>query len=358
MAEKETSLSTGEYMRNLVERTIQRSVKGVEYFASAAPNVGQTPKQTIYSRGTLKLYHYEPQGEEIYRVPILMVMATTNKAYVFDIAKENSFVGFLMSNGFEVFVIDWDPPRPEERHLDLETYTQEFIPDCIARVQHQTGVEDVTLMGYCMGGVLSSIYTATHPDGPVKNLVCFTTPIDWKEMTLFSHMSDPRHFDVDRLVDAVGNVPADMLMASFEMLAPTKRTSGQIKLWDNMWNQAYVENHRKFDRWSNEMLPLAGEYFRQTTKELMWENKLLKGTLKVGGKSANLGNIKVPFFHAVALHDHIAPRKATAPLIELVGSEDKKEVELKGGHISLIAGPNAVFRLWPVLNEWLAERSV
>jgi polyhydroxyalkanoate synthase len=345
-------------IRGLVERTIQRNIKGVEYFASAAPTVGLTPKETIYKNGTLSLYHYHAQTDEIYRVPILMVMATTNRAYVFDIAEQNSFVGFLLKNGYDVFVMDWDPPRPEEKTLGLEDYTQTFIPECIRRVQEVTGEQDVTLMGYCMGGVLSSIYQSTHPEGPVKNLVCFTTPINWHEMGMFAHMSNKKHFDVDRLVDAVGNVPPDMLMASFDMLRPSSKTAGRIRLWDNMWNDDFVENHRKFDRWANEMLPLAGEYFRQTTKELMWGNKLYNGTLMVAGKRANLANIKTPLFHAVALHDHIVPHAASQPLVELAGSEDKTEIALKGGHISLIAGPNAVLRLWPTLDEWLSERSV
>lgn len=355
--EKDTE-APGSRIRRLVERTIQRNIKGIGYLASSAPPVGLTPKEVIYKRGTLNLYHYPAQSDEIYRVPILMVMATTNRAYVFDIAKENSFVGFLLNAGYDVFVIDWDPPRPEEKSLGLEAYTQKFIPECIRRVQQHTGEKDVTLMGYCMGGVLSSIYTATHPNGPVKNLVTFTTPINWKEMTLFSHMADPRYFDVDRLVDSVGNVPADMLMASFDMLRPSGRAISNVRLWENMWNDAYVENHRKFDRWAAEMLPLAGEYFRQTTKELMWGNKLYEGTLEVGGKSANLGNIKVPILHAVAEHDHIVPYPASSPLIELVGSKDKTEIKLKGGHISLVAGLNAVKRLWPTLDEWLSERSV
>jgi len=40
-----------------------------------------------------------------------------------------------------------------------------------------------------------------------------------------------------------------------------------------------------------------------------------------------------------------------------VGSADKQEVILKGGHVSLVAGPNAVKRLWPKLDSWLSERS-
>ena len=57
-------------------------------------------------------------------------------------------------------------------------------------------------------------------------------------------------------------------------------------------------------------------------------------------------------------NDHIIPGKASEPLVQLAKSEDKQELVLKGGHISLVAGPNAVRRLWPKLDHWLAERSV
>ncbi len=36
----------------------------------------------------------------------------------------------------------------------------------------------------------------------------------------------------------------------------------------------------------------------------------------------------------------------------------RANIVMKGGHISLIAGANAATRLWPTLDEWLAERSV
>ena len=42
----------------------------------------------------------------------------------------------------------------------------------------------------------------------------------------------------------------------------------------------------------------------------------------------------------------------------MVGSADKRELVLKGGHVSLVAGPNASRRLWPQLDAWLSERSV
>jgi polyhydroxyalkanoate synthase len=130
-----------------------------------------------------------------------------------------------------------------------------------------------------------------------------------------------------------------------------------VQLWENIWNDEFVKSYRMFDRWATDTLPLAGEYFRTITKDLMWDNKLFNDTMSVGGRKADIANIKVPILHAVAEHDHIVPYEAAKPLIAKIGSADKEEVMLKGGHVSLVAGPNAVRRLWPKLDSWLCERS-
>jgi len=254
--------------------------------------------------------------------------------------------------------MDWNPPTGEERYLKIESYVLDFIPDCVQRVQRHSGVDDVTIVGYCFGGVLSTIYAALHTDGPLKNLVCFTTPIDWTKMTLFRQWMDARHFDIDRLVDRVGFIQPEMITAGFDMLRPAGRIAGQVRLWDNLWNDEYVAAFRRMERWGNETLPLAGEYFRQTIKELMQKNALYEGTLQVGGKAVDLKNIKVPLLHVMAQYDHIVPPECGKPLIERVSSEDKEEVILPGGHVSLVAGANAIKRMWPKLDQWLGRRSI
>ncbi len=337
---------------------IQRGLKGLSYLGSPAAAVGPTPKTLLHRRGTLALYHYHATSDEVYRVPILFVMATTNKAYVFDLAKGQSLIEFLLARGHDVYVMDWNAPTRDESGLKIEDYVLDFIPDCIRRVQQDSGENEVTLIGYCMGGVLSTIYAALHADGPLKNLVCFTTPIDFREMTLFQAMSDKRHFDVDRLVDALGVVPADFIVGAFDMLRPAGRVVSQVRLWDNMWNDAYVKGYRMMDRWGVETLPLAGDYFRQTIKELLWKNGLLEGTLRIGGRKVELKNIQVPLLHVIAEHDHIVPPACARPLVAGVGSTDKTELMLPGGHVSLVAGPNAVKRMWPALDQWLGTRSI
>src|ERR1700676_1500534 len=349
--------SIPERIQSEVQRAIQRSIKGVEYIASSGPSLGSTPKNILHVRGHMNLYHYRPIADEIYRVPILIVMATTNRGYILDMVPGQSFIEFLLKRGYDVYMLDWTPPKPEEKGLRMEDYVLDFIPDCIRRVQQDSGEQDVSVIGYCFGGVLSVLYGSIFHDGPMKNLICFTTPIDFREMKLFSNFSDRRYFDVDKLVDSVGNVPGDMIMTSFDMLRPASRAAGQVQLWENIWNDEYVKSYRMFDRWATDTLPLAGEYFRQITKELMWDNKLYNDVMSVGGRKADISKIKVPILHAVAEHDHIVPYDAAKPLIEKIGSADKEEVMLKGGHVSLVAGANAIKRLWPKLDSWLGERS-
>ena len=340
------------------ERAMQRNIRGLDYFTSPVPVLGASPKDLLIARGPLRFYHYRAQTDEVFRVPVMLVMATTNRGYIFDMVPGQSFVEFLLKRGFDVFMVDWEAPRPDEKHLAMEDYVLDFLPACVAKVAEVTGEPDLTVVGYCFGGVLSLLWASLHPDSGLKNLITFTTPVNFKGMEQFQAWSDRRFFDVDRLVDTLGNCPAEMLYSAFSMLRPGAQVAGNLRLWDNLWDDEFVKSYRMFDRWATDMLPLAGEYFRQTTKQLMWDNALMDGTMTVGGRKVDLGAITVPFLHVTALHDHIVPEAASAPLIEMVGSAEKEAVVLKGGHVSLVAGGNAIKRLWPQIDRWLGEKSL
>ena len=340
------------------QRAVQRAVKGVGYFTSPAPAMGVTPKDLVRARGPARLYHYRPTEDELYRVPVLLVMATTNRGYILDLAPGQSFIGFLLRRGYDVFMLEWEAPRPEEKNLDLGDYALDFVAQAAEDVKAQTGEADFSIIGYCAGGMLSVIYAAVNPGLGLKNLVVFTTPVDFQQMELFANWADKRFFDVDRMVDTLGNIPPEVIYTSFDLLRPAARVAAQARLWDNMWNDEFVKSYRMFDRWGVDALALAGGYFRQVVRELFWENRLANNTLVLRGHRVDLGRITMPFLHVQAEHDHIVPRAASQPLIGLVGSLEKEELVLKGGHVSIAAGGNAVRRMWPAVDRFLAERSV
>ncbi|HVF92923.1 MAG TPA: alpha/beta fold hydrolase [Sphingomonas sp.] len=338
------------------DRAMQRNLKGLDYITTSGPKLGASAKDVLIERGTMRLYHYRPRVADVYRVPILLVMATTNRGYIFDMVPGQSLVEYLLDAGFDVFMLDWEAPRADEKTLALEHYVLDFLPMAVARVARETGEPDVSMIGYCFGGVLSLLWAALHP-GNLANLVTFTTPVDFSKMDMFQAWADRRFFDVDRLVDTFGNCPGDYLYTAFDLLRPGSRAAGQVRLIDNLHDDEFVKSFRMFDRWAADILPLAGEYFRQTTHQLMWENRLLQGTMAVDGHVIDLAAITAPFLHVAAQHDHIVPTAASAPLLGMVGSVDKEEVVLKGGHVSLVAGGNAIRRLWPRLVQWLGARS-
>lgn len=341
-----------------IQRNMQRAERGLDVLlARQEPPVGRTPKDVVYSRGTMKLYRYRPVTDEVYRVPVVLVMSLVSKPWILDLTPGQSFVQYMLGQGFDVFMIDWGVPRPEDRRLGFEDYVLDLIPSCLERVRNTTGEEEYSLVGYCMGGLFALMYNGVFPDAPVANIVCAATPVDMEGMGLFRKWTDRRFFDVDRLVDAMGNIPPDMMLRSFEMLRPMDRWMSYVRLLDNLWDPMWVYGYRIMYKWTNEQIPFPGEAYRQFVRELMWENKLMQNRLTVGNRSVDLRAVRCPVLHVMAEHDHIAPYAATKPLTSLVGSQDKEDVVLKGGHVSLVAGRNAVGRLWPKVADWLAVRS-
>ncbi len=78
-----------------------RNISGLSYFTSPAPVVGATPKDVLIARGPMRLNHYRAMTDEVYRVPILLVMATTNRGFIFDLVPGQSLVEFLLKAGFD-----------------------------------------------------------------------------------------------------------------------------------------------------------------------------------------------------------------------------------------------------------------
>ena len=107
-----------------------------------------------------------------------------------------------------------------------------------------------------------------------------------------------------------------------------------------------------------DQLPIPGELARNMAKDFIINNRIVNKNLELRGETVDFSAITIPFLHVAALYDHIVPSAASRDLIDLVGSEDKQEIVMKGGHVSLVAGGNAIFRLWPQLDEWLATRAI
>ncbi|WP_066553340.1 alpha/beta fold hydrolase [Croceicoccus bisphenolivorans] len=346
-------------VRREVDRALKRNIKGLDFLTAGREPVGHMPRDVLYRDGTAVLYRYRPLLDDVYRVPLLVVSPPSNRGYIFDLAAGQSFFEFLLQRGYDVYNLDWNPPRRDEGGLSLDDYVARFIPEALDKVQRMSGQGEVSLAGYCAGGTLATMYAAIDGagDARIANLLAIATPVDFDHMPLFQTWADKRYFDVDLLVRELEIIPPEVMLGAFDLARPANRTAGRMQLWTNMWNDEFVKSYRMFDRWAAETLPVPGRYFEQLVKSLMWENALVKGTLEIAGRPLALSDIRASILNIVAQHDHVVSLEATAPLMTMTGSKDREQIIAKGGHVSLVAGPSALRRLWPLIDEWLCRRS-
>lgn len=326
--------------------------------ADAVP-VGQTAKDVVWEHGTARLYRYRQTTPRRYAVPLLMVHSLVSKPYILDLIPGNSFIEYLVGQGYDVYLIDWGAPRAEDSGLRLEHYVLDLLPAAISAMLETSAARSFNLFGYCMGGILALMYAATHPAAPVNSLITLATPVDFDKMSLQAVWARAASFDVDALVDAVGNIPASFIRQSFEMLKPASTYSpvNFLNLWQNVLNDAYVTQHAAFSKWGSDHIPFAGACFRQTVRELVIENRLFQGNLVLRDRPVDLKAITCDFLAIAGAQDHIVPLASTRMQPELVGSANKQLIVMDGGHVGMAAGRRASQTLWPKVAEFLAERS-
>jgi polyhydroxyalkanoate synthase subunit PhaC len=336
-------------------RTLTRSVRALELAAAPQPEIGSSPKQVVYRRNKARLYRYHsPRTRPL---PLLFVPNLgISRPSIFDLQRGASFVEYMTGLGYDFFLLDWGVYGEEDNGLTVDECVTELLPRVVRKVLQVSATDGVGMIGYCMGAPLSIAYVAQHPGTPVRAYVNMAGPIDFAQAGLFRTWLDPRFYDVDRVVDAMGAIPAEWIKAGFKLLRPTMDVTTALNLWWNLDNPRYVEGYRALSRWANDYVPFPGEFFRQWVKHFYQENRLVRGTLRLGGEPVDLGRVRCPILVVGAKEDYIAPPGCVRALVDYVGSADKSYVELPGGHISLIAGRSASVHCWPRVAEWLASR--
>ena len=344
-------------IRRDAQRSVLRAKNGVKYLAGVdRPKVGLTPKDTVWTRDKLQLWRYKNDNIQ-YRPPLFLVMSLVSRSYVLDLRPKNSFVEFMRDQGIDVFLLDWGVPDHLEANNTLETYCDDYLPEAVEAAMDVAGVEEISLLGYCFGGVLSLIYAAAHPEAPIRNFLSLATPVDFHKMGFQSAMTAEGRVEPEEMIDETGNVPPEVILNSFRVLKPTSDVAGYVNLWQNMWNDEFLDGYQAMNQWAKDQIPFPGACMRQTVELLNRENAFINDTLRLGGRRITLKDIKMPFLSVLGERDHIAPFEATSPLIDLVGSEDKEELRLPAGHVGLVGGRTAQKVTLPTIADWLKRHS-
>jgi polyhydroxyalkanoate synthase len=339
-------------VRRDVGRNLLRARNGVKYVTGIdRPEVGLTPKDTVWKRGKTELWRYRSDRQTV-GTPVLIVMSLISRSYILDLHPSSSFVGALRDEGFDPYMLDWGIPDERDAGNDLSTYVDELLPLAVDAVLDSSGAGQVNLIGYCYGGLLSLLLGAAHPGLPVSSLLTMATPVDFAQMGMFGRMFDTGRLSPEDLVDDTGNVPPDVIHNAFRVLKPTADLTAYAVLWEKLWDDKQMEGFQVMGQWTRDHIPFPGAAFRETVA-MMRDKSLMQDRVRVGGRRVSLTDIEWPLLNVIAAKDHIVPPAAARPVCDLVGSSRAQTLEIPAGHVGLVMGKAAATTTMPKIFDWL-----
>lgn len=318
-------------------------------------NIATTPKDTLFENGTAKLYRFRrPEGVERKEgLPILLVPSMINRWYVLDLRPGASLAKALVEAGHDTWCLDWGIPNDEDRYLTWDDVIAK-LGRMVRRVKRETGAPKVGLLGYCMGGTLTAIYSALEPEN-VATLVSLTAPIDFSEGGLLAKLVDEQWFDPEALTEP-GNLTPNQMQDGFVSLRPTGQISKWVLLADKMHKPGFTDSFFALEEWVGDNIPFPGAAYRTYIGELYQQNLLHKGEHYVRGERVDLGRIDFPLLTITADRDTICPPKAATALNEHVSSTESEHLSVPGGHVGAVVGSKGPRILYPAISEWFEEK--
>ena len=362
MIEKEDEVksrlgSTLEEALGIFEENSRKLKKTRELLHTAGNiDVGTLSHEVLDETRLYKLLHYRPLVSRTARTPILVVYALMNKSYILDLQPDKSWLRSLLSQGFNVYLIDWKTPTNIDKFASFDDYVNYYIDDCVDLVRNENSVERLTLHGYCLGSTMAAMYTTLHQE-KVRNLATIAPIIDTEnDETVLANFA--RYLDVKRIAETLGNFPREYLYGCFSMLKPFKQgVNKYLNLVENIDNAKFVQNFLRMEKWLYDTPSIAGETFKQWIEDIYQKNLLVKNEMRVGENLIDLSRINVPLLNIVAEEDHLVSPQCSVALNDSVSSVDKRLMHFHTGHVGLIASSYSQNNVLPKVGQWLRIRS-
>ena len=319
-------------------------------------DVGTLSHEVLEETRLYKLLHYRPLVSRTAKTPILVVYALMNKSYILDLQPDKSWLRSLLSQGFNVYLIDWKTPTSIDKYVSFDDYVNYYIDDCVDLVTKENSVERLTLHGYCLGSTMAAMYTSLHQE-KVRNLVTIAPIIDTEnDKTVLANFA--RYLDVKTITEILGNFPREYLYGCFSMLKPFKQGANKyLNLVENIDNAKFVQNFLRMEKWLYDTPSIAGETFRQWIEDIYQKNLLVKNEMWIGENLVDLSKINVPLLNIVAEEDHLVSPQCSVALNDSVSSMDKRLMHFHTGHVGLIASSYSQNNVLPKVGQWLRVRS-
>ena len=337
--------SLAEGARNLLSDIENGNLSMVDATAfEVGENLAITPGKVVYRNRLMELIQYEPQTEQVYEVPIIFIPPWINKYYIVDLRPENSFIGYLVEQGFQVFMISWKNPDESMADIEFEDYMTLGVLEAADVARQITGAGKVNPIGYCIGGTLLGVTLAylAAEEGDEKRET-FNAPTFLTAMLDFSDVGDQSVFIDEPRVEFMelqmlerGYLPGQHLDNMFNLLQPTQL------IWTNViTNYLMGQKPPAFDMlyWNSDSTNLPRDAHSWYIRNTYLENNLVEpGKVEFNGCPIDLSKIAGESYAVGTRNDHIAPWKSGWAMCKLTNGSIRYTLA-NGGHIAGVISP-------------------
>jgi len=316
--------------------------------------ISTTPFDVVYEEDRVKLKYYKPSKVK-FKIPLLVVYALINRETMLDLQPGRSVVQNFLDSGLEVYMVDWGYPTRKDRYLTIDDHVNGYMENIVNFIRKKHDIPKVHLMGICMGGAFSVMYSALHPE-KIKNLITTVTPTNFHTDKGLLHvwMKNSKAF---LMSDAYGNMPADIMNLGFLLLNPARLMIDKyVGFFENVDNKDFVENFIRMEKWIFDSPDVPGETFRQFITDGYQKNLLIQSKMELNGKRVDLKKITMPVLNFYGKFDHLVPPEACNLLTQKVGSKDIEDICLDTGHIGIYVSSKCQREFAPKILQWLKAR--
>ncbi len=106
------------------------------------------------------------------KVPLFLVFALMNRPYILDLRPGNSFIEYMVKQGYDVYLLDWGAPGPEDKGLKFDDYVLDYLPRAMRKLKAVSGREEFSMLGWCIGAILTTILPPCDPTIVSKTCCC------------------------------------------------------------------------------------------------------------------------------------------------------------------------------------------